>query len=347
MNIEIGTKIKALRLSASMTQEQLAEKLGVSAQAVSKWESCTNMPDIQLLPDISVIFGVSIDELFAMTDESRMERIENMILNVRFLSEQDFAESERYLKQCQKKENLRANATFLLAMLYNKRADEYHTMAAPLAREALEQMPENKDVHTSVFEAEKGPFQDWNTVNHGKLIEFYCDIIKKHPTDIHSYFWLLDLLIADCRTVEARARLEEMHRIEESYHYEMYRGYICRAEGNLSEAVAWWKRMTEHQPECWKVWAEYASCMAKLGRYDEAIPYYQKAMSMRPKPRFTDCEEALSQIYEIKGDYSAALEMRKQMLAVVKEDWTTEGECVDCVLREIKRLEPLIQRQQK
>ncbi len=39
MNIDIGARIKSLRLSHSMTQEQLAQKLGLSAQAVSKWES--------------------------------------------------------------------------------------------------------------------------------------------------------------------------------------------------------------------------------------------------------------------------------------------------------------------
>lgn len=39
MNIDIGMRIKTLRLSGSLTQEQLAQKLGVSAQAVSKWES--------------------------------------------------------------------------------------------------------------------------------------------------------------------------------------------------------------------------------------------------------------------------------------------------------------------
>ena len=81
MNIEIGAKIKSLRLSLGMTQEQLGTELSVSAQAVSKWESGTTLPDIQLLPEISVLFGVTIDELFSMTDESRIERIENMIDN--------------------------------------------------------------------------------------------------------------------------------------------------------------------------------------------------------------------------------------------------------------------------
>ena len=69
MNVHMGAKIKSLRLVASMTQEQLAGRLGVSAQAVSKWESGTNMPDVQLLPEISVIFGVTIDYLLSDHDQ--------------------------------------------------------------------------------------------------------------------------------------------------------------------------------------------------------------------------------------------------------------------------------------
>ena len=56
MNIDIGSKIKALRLSKSMTQEQLAKALHVSAQAVSKWEIGSSLPDIQLLPALSVAY---------------------------------------------------------------------------------------------------------------------------------------------------------------------------------------------------------------------------------------------------------------------------------------------------
>ncbi len=134
MNIEIGTRIKSLRLANSMTQEQLAQKLGVSAQAVSKWEGGTNMPDIQILPDLAVIFGVSIDELFAMTDERRMERIENQLENIRFLSSEEFTRSEQFLKDCREKPDCEAKATLLLAQLYNKRANKYHRLAKPIAR---------------------------------------------------------------------------------------------------------------------------------------------------------------------------------------------------------------------
>ena len=60
----IGENIAALRKKHNMTQEALAAEIGVSAQAVSKWENGTNLPDIQLLPVLADVFGVSIDALY-------------------------------------------------------------------------------------------------------------------------------------------------------------------------------------------------------------------------------------------------------------------------------------------
>jgi len=341
MNFDFGNRIKSLRLSRSMTQEQLAQKLGVSAQAVSKWESGTNMPDILMLPDLSVIFGVTIDELFAMTDEHRMERIENMLYDVRFLSYDEFQQHEKYLKELQSKPEHSTEAGLLLAMLYNKRASEYHELAKPLARTALQQIPGKKDAHNAIFDAERGPYSDWNFVNHHDLIDFYKEVVRTHPEDIRNYFWLLDLLIDDHRTAEAREYAEQMKALEHSYHYEMYMGYICQAECDLPEAMQWWEKMLACYPQKWQVWFEYGSILAKLGRYEDALAYFKKCQPMRPKPRFTDCEDAISQICVILGDIDGAVEAQKQMLDIMKEDWTSEGESVDSILREIKRLENL------
>ncbi len=59
----LGERIATLRRKKSMTQEELAEQLGVSAQAVSKWENNVCCPDITLLPKLAQIFGVSVDML--------------------------------------------------------------------------------------------------------------------------------------------------------------------------------------------------------------------------------------------------------------------------------------------
>ncbi len=63
--MNIGVNIKHLRQKKQLTQEQLADYLGVSYQAISKWETNANTPDISLLPKIAVYFDVSIDALFS------------------------------------------------------------------------------------------------------------------------------------------------------------------------------------------------------------------------------------------------------------------------------------------
>lgn len=60
----LGMKIAELRKQKGMTQEALAKELCVSNQAVSKWEANQSSPDIQLLPQISDLFGITLDELF-------------------------------------------------------------------------------------------------------------------------------------------------------------------------------------------------------------------------------------------------------------------------------------------
>lgn len=63
----IGEQIAKMRKNTNMTQETLAQQLGVTNQAVSKWESDQCCPDVTLLPKLADIFGVSMDTLFGRT----------------------------------------------------------------------------------------------------------------------------------------------------------------------------------------------------------------------------------------------------------------------------------------
>lgn len=63
METTMGNRIGMLRRRKGMKQEELAEKLGVSPQAVSKWENNQTCPDIALLPKLAQLLGVSVDEL--------------------------------------------------------------------------------------------------------------------------------------------------------------------------------------------------------------------------------------------------------------------------------------------
>ena len=75
MNIKIGTKIKNLRGERKVTQDELAAAIGVTPQAVSRWESEGGYPDIELLPAIADFFAVSIDELIGYRRSEREEEL--------------------------------------------------------------------------------------------------------------------------------------------------------------------------------------------------------------------------------------------------------------------------------
>ena len=77
--MEMGKEIKRLRTERGLTQDALAAALNVTAQTVSKWECGNSLPDVQMIPEIAVFFGVTIDRLFAMTEDQQLERIENNI----------------------------------------------------------------------------------------------------------------------------------------------------------------------------------------------------------------------------------------------------------------------------
>lgn len=65
MENTLGKRIAQYRKGKGLTQEQLAEQLGVSSQAVSKWENDQTCPDILLLPDLAKLLGLSVDALLS------------------------------------------------------------------------------------------------------------------------------------------------------------------------------------------------------------------------------------------------------------------------------------------
>lgn len=68
-SIKVGNFIMNKRKSLGLTQQQLAERLNVSFQAVSKWETGTAYPNIEILKDLAIILDVSADEILAGSEK--------------------------------------------------------------------------------------------------------------------------------------------------------------------------------------------------------------------------------------------------------------------------------------
>ena len=78
MQLKLGEKIRELRRRNGVTQEALADKLGITAQAVSRWEMSGSYPDMEMIPPIANFFGITIDELFGY-DGEREAKIDEII----------------------------------------------------------------------------------------------------------------------------------------------------------------------------------------------------------------------------------------------------------------------------
>ncbi len=95
--MDIGKKIKELRKSKNITQEQLANALSVSSQAVSKWENGISLPDVTTIPVIAAYFNISIDELFDYNSAQTQNEIESIVNEAYKFRESDYVKSRNIL----------------------------------------------------------------------------------------------------------------------------------------------------------------------------------------------------------------------------------------------------------
>ena len=89
-----GQRFLRLRKEKKLTQEDIAQKLNITAQSVSKWENDNSYPDVAILGDIASIFNITVDELLgrevkttAILEEHERKDINKLVLKVKILSE--------------------------------------------------------------------------------------------------------------------------------------------------------------------------------------------------------------------------------------------------------------------
>lgn len=116
MAMTIGEKIKTLRKSKELSQESLANALGVSFQAVSKWETNITVPDISLIPPIASFFGVSIDEIFDYNVLENEKRVDSICREAACYRLSDPIRAEAILQEGLKQ--YPANETILTVLVY-------------------------------------------------------------------------------------------------------------------------------------------------------------------------------------------------------------------------------------
>ena len=87
MNLEFGKNLKRLRHQKDLTQDELAQKLSLSVQAISRYETGAAYPDIEMLPVIAGFFGVTVDKLLGISSEASERRMDEYATELRKITD--------------------------------------------------------------------------------------------------------------------------------------------------------------------------------------------------------------------------------------------------------------------
>lgn len=336
--MELGNQIKTLRTQRGVTQETLAAALGVSPQAVSKWENQTTTPDIQLLPALSAYFGVTIDELFALSDETRIERIKNMLWMQRDVEPAVMDREAAFLLHKAQRESKKSPLYSLLASLENHRADTYRRRAAEYAKLSLMHCADDAEAILELAYSAGLFGPHWELADsHRGLIDWLTDFVERNPTVAGAYQWLIEVLLADSRFGQAMEVCDKMTTVDHSYLVPYYRGLITWRSGDRDGALRLWEQMVRDFPDDDTAWGLYAEGYAMTGDYAGAVEIQEKAKQLEASPSTTYWE--VGGLYrELAGDIPGAVASLEKVLEIMASWGQTEGAGVDAIRREIERL---------
>lgn len=337
--MDIGKEIRRLRNARGLTQEALASALNVTAQTVSKWECGGSMPDIQMLPEIAVYFGITIDSLFAMSPEKQLERIENHIYDSALIDEADMRQIRQQLADISEMPGYEGQAKTVLTKLYNHQAEQYRSMAVDVGKEAVRITEGSGDAISELANAWGSYIPDWNVRNHHALIEWLGDYCSKAPENRPAVMWLLDNLIDDRRLDEAREWLDRFACIDHSFRIPMYWYLIASAAEDNAAAERYLGELGSMEDDEWCRAVVLGDIYTMRQEYDTAVAWYRKGQDMQSSPKFTDSAISIAHICEIRGEKASAIEAYREAIRLLREEWgVVSGEMIDSFERSIYRL---------
>lgn len=340
--MNIGKQIRTYRLQKQVRQEDLAEYLGITTAAVSKWETEASTPDIALLPGIAAYFGVSIDDLFQISHEAQFERIEHMLWNESRIRHENFVQAVSFLEGVIREEPNNAEAYRYLAELYNHRAHADHEKASEYARQALDLDPNSKPAWVAYLEAENGACGDEWYDNHFAVIEYFGAFLRRNPKNFLGLYAIIENLLADERFDEAMPYIRDLQSIKDDHQACMYLGDVCFGKGDHPKALEYWDLAVEKSPKAWQAYCSRADRYKKIGMTAEAIADYEKCFEMQTPPRLTDGLFSLAQMHEHAGDYPKAIDAYERILKCLREEHhDTSPAATESLYKEITRLQNL------
>ena len=168
MELNFGERIKRLRRERDLTQEALADALGISAQSVSKWECAYGYPDITQLPAIANFFGVTIDELLGNDSYGKEEDRKRFWEKYKQYEEHSEEEIDFIREYCRRYPDNHWYAQFLCGAVsdhilqHPENRDKYYALLCSTAEKLLEDVQyRHTAIHCMVMACDECDLEEW------------------------------------------------------------------------------------------------------------------------------------------------------------------------------------------
>ena len=267
----LSQNLKRFRIARSMTQEQAADRLGVSAQSISRWECGASLPDATLLPAIARLYAVTLDDLYRHASPAYDNYAQRLAAQYETThAPEDFFLADAEFRRLQHNGFLSAEDLRLWGILHQQMMLTCRDRAQALYDQALTAaQPTARDVY-------------W-----------------------HVRRQLLSFQAQTGHAEEALARQQRQH----AAHPHDENEWICLAlayqhAGQHEAADACLKEACDRFPNCALMHTLRGDSAARMGRHAEAFHHWQEAY--RLDPACLDALYAIAECHEQLGDHTAA-----------------------------------------
>ena len=263
--------LKRFRVAKNMTQEQVAEALGVSTQTVSRWECNTTLPDVTILPKIAALYCVTIDDLYKETSVA----YDNYASRLRSVFEashkpEDFMQAEMEYRKLLKSGEYTTDDLRSYGILHQYMMQVCRDKAEELFDRVIKKGPaEDPEVYWST-RRQKGYFL-WEIGRNQENIDTFLPLIEAGSNELQEWICLI-----------------------QAYTF---------AE-NLDTAWEWMRKAESQFPESAILHIYAGDLLRSMKRYDEAFPHWRRALEMEPE--WCDAAYSMASCYEEMESYIGA-----------------------------------------
>ncbi|MCR5321924.1 MAG: helix-turn-helix domain-containing protein [Lachnospiraceae bacterium] len=341
MNINLGSTIKRLRAEHAVTQEELAGYLGISFQAVSKWETGTTLPDITLLPKLAAFFGIKIDELFSVDHEDELERIDSM-LQREAMTDQNYSYAKRILDRILQEDPKDVEAIKRYAKVYLAKSNTDLLAAGHMLENAMEICPTDEEIY-SLYRTVRGGSEYKHHSDNDWFIRVCEPYAKKYPKNSNLSRMLIEAMISKKYFDRAEALLHTVHFDNDTeYLREVLLGDIALAKGDTDTAKEIWSNIPQDD---WHGQYEAGERFNRLNEYEKAIECFNNAYNAQTAPHWMDMMYSLAFLYKKLGRFAEAKKEWELIIeGLIKEHGLPEDHNdVQWAKREIAQLEEMLQ----